>query len=117
MDNYDKRENDARFAELWDHAGVTARHQKQPENTCGEWKVELDRLIGALGTGILVALVGNRGTGKTQLGAECIRRQCKALKSCLYTTAMDIFISIKDCYKRTSLKGMPYSGSSHSVCW
>jgi DNA replication protein DnaC len=47
-----------------------------------------------------VALLGDRGTGKTQLAVEVIRSQCNDLESALYTRAIEMFIAVRECYRK-----------------
>lgn len=54
--------------------------------------------------GFLVALLGMRGTGKTQLAVSVIRRLCDRLLTCRYVKAMDLFRSLRGTYTPT-LKG------------
>lgn len=62
------------------------------------WAQTLGTLFGLYGTGCLVALVGHRGPGKTQLGVEMIRRDVLADHKALYVRAMDLFIDLKSTY-------------------
>jgi hypothetical protein len=62
------------------------------------WATVESNLIAKLGTGFLVALVGIRGPGKTQMGVELMKRSAEAERSCLYATAMGFFIAIKSTY-------------------
>jgi hypothetical protein len=63
------------------------------------WFETLQSLIGAskTGRGFTVALLGNRGTGKSQIGVELIRRCCLVMP-CLYAKASDIFREIRSTY-------------------
>jgi DNA replication protein DnaC len=53
----------------------------------------------------MVALIGGRGTGKTQIGVEAIRETCKRIaKPCLYTRAADVFIAVRECYRKDATR-------------
>lgn len=53
----------------------------------------------------MVALIGGRGTGKTQIAVECIRKVARVLaKPCLYVRAAEIFFALRDCYRKDSTR-------------
>jgi len=93
------REKKAQAAALFDLTGVRALHRKPPESQLAAWNDCLSKLVKRIGTGMMVSLVGGRGTGKSQLAVELIRATCGNGKSAMYTTAMDIFIDLRDAYK------------------
>ncbi len=68
--------------------------------TEGKWLEVYNTLEKALGTGFIYVLTGNRGTGKTQLGTSLIRKSCKLVEPALYTKALDIFISLREAYRK-----------------
>lgn len=70
----------------------------------GEWGNKLRTLKSKLGTGMLVALVGGRGPGKTQLGVELMREVTSRCKSAYFLTATDFFIRIKHTYRKDDLE-------------
>lgn len=43
----------------------------------------------------MVALCGNRGSGKTQIACDILREFCKAGQKAIYTTAIDMFIDLR----------------------
>ena len=51
-----------------------------------------------MGSGYIMALIGIRGGGKTQMAVECIKENCNNQRAAFYTTAMEIFIKIKSGY-------------------
>jgi hypothetical protein len=83
----------------WNKSGVRLRHKVIPPSCNGPWDIKLKALNERLGTGILVALLGIRGCGKTQMAVELIRHTCSRLKPACYTTAMEIFVALRDSYK------------------
>lgn len=98
-----EREHRSRSYEAWAQAFVPKRHQRQVSaDSTTPWGQKLNALIGRLGSGFLIAILGDRGTGKTQLGAELIRYHVwhSASESGLYIRAADIFMAIKECYKK-----------------
>jgi DNA replication protein DnaC len=94
-----------RIVELTSAANIPARHFRKTgldilPHAAGEWNDALRNLKSKIGTGFLVALIGTRGTGKTQMGVELIRTQINRLKSAQFTTAMDIFLAVKSSYRK-----------------
>jgi len=85
--------------QLWRESGVRQRHQFKPPAGRGAWDRKRLELAGRLNTGFLVALIGLRGCGKSQLAVELVRESCRRGAPAVYTTAMDIFIDIRDAYK------------------
>lgn len=68
----------------------------------GEWgKMEV-RLKAKLGSGFLLALVGTRGNGKTQLGVELMRHLAEHKVTSHYCTASEFFMAIRATYKPNS---------------
>lgn len=62
-----------------------------------QWR-SVSEVIGRDG-GCLLALVGNRGTGKTQMGACAIDQSCWSGRSALYVEAGPMFMQIRDSFK------------------
>lgn len=52
------------------------------------------------GNGLLVALVGRRGAGKTQIAMELMRANTLRQKSALYVSTTEWFMAIKSTYKK-----------------
>ncbi len=68
------------------------------------WRDALDDLIPKLGCGFLVALIGLRGSGKTQLATEIIRANCSALRTSKYVKAIEVFVRIKEAYNARAIE-------------
>jgi hypothetical protein len=68
----------------------------------GEWAIAEKRITGKLGSGCLIALVGNRGCGKTQLAVEAIRFCANKGKRARYCTATEFFMEVKATYGNES---------------
>lgn len=86
----------------WRCGGIPKRHRERPKiDQESPWTEKLVMLQTCLGSGFLVALLGIRGTGKTQMAAELIRFHIWTAdnKHCLYTRAADIFIAIREAYQ------------------
>lgn len=85
--------------EFYRSAGVPERHKPfRPDQSDTEsWNNAYNGLKERLRDGILTAVVGNRGTGKTQLGV-CLVGHCafNLEKTCLYCKSTDIFLRIRE---------------------
>lgn len=89
---------------LYSAAEVPARHQKAlPEATGTPWGDVRDKLIGRIGSGFLMALIGPRGPGKTQLAEQVIRAASAVGRPCLYVRAMEIFLRLRASFKSDAL--------------
>ena len=63
-----------------------------------KWLEKLANVESMLHTGAIVAILGNRGQGKTQMAVEIIKMFSKHLERSLYIKAVDLFINIKESY-------------------
>lgn len=68
----------------------------------GAWGAKESELRKILGTGFLVALVGGRGPGKTQMGVELMKHATEQLQSAYYDTLTGLFLDIKATFKNDS---------------
>ena len=95
----------------WRDSGVPARHRCRVDQwvaggekpSGSEWLKTRGKIIGRLDTGATVALIGPRGTGKTQLAACAVHAVCMGVKAgqwigelkiARYTTAINIFRAV-----------------------
>jgi DNA replication protein DnaC len=71
---------------------------------CPKWIAVRELLVSRLSSsrGFLVALLGDRGRGKTQLAVSIIRHACEKGMSCRYVTTADVFLDIRSTYSRNS---------------
>jgi DNA replication protein DnaC len=74
------------------------RHLQPLENTCQAWRDKMQVICNKLGTGFIFALVGGRGTGKTQMAVKISRRNSDLELKSLYTKSMEIFMTIRSGY-------------------
>lgn len=96
-----ERRRQAAAQSLWNASMVPARHSGFQMPKEGPWRDAYLGLREKLGTGFLYVVMGNRGTGKTQLGTCLIGRQCFKLgKSGLYIKALDVFIALREAYRK-----------------
>jgi DNA replication protein DnaC len=91
----------AKLRQAW---SAPKRHTESAITPTGEWGERLAAINKRIGKGMLVALIGIRGTGKTQMAVEVMRAATEALRSTKYITAMEFFMSIKATYRDGSGK-------------
>ncbi len=97
----DERERHQKASTLWGKSQVPSRHAAFEIPVEGPWREEYDHLKEKIGTGFLYVIMGNRGTGKTQLGTALIGRCCfKLLRPAMYIKALDIFIALREAYRK-----------------
>lgn len=63
------------------------------------WIAKRDTVLSKTGSGYMIALIGGRGVGKTQIAVEAILHNCLYSRPALYVTAMDIFLLIRRTFK------------------
>ena len=85
----------------WRDASMPPRHAETPPGKLfgTEWQRRLADLTSRLGSGFLIALIGPRGTGKTQKAAETIR--CATLDRglpSLYCKIGEFFLELRATY-------------------
>lgn len=87
------------------HWNAPERHASRMELvSVPEWDQTLSMLKGKMGTGFIIALVGSRGPGKTQLAVELMKHACQGLISSRYVHTLEIFIDIKSTYRREATR-------------
>ncbi len=103
---FDRIEREKTSKAAYISAGVPLRHA-DPDGTranefrkCEPWQAKAQCLSLLRGKGIMVALIGKRGTGKTQLAVDLIRQQCNAGGWAKYCRAMEFFGAIKSAWKK-----------------
>ena len=92
-----------RIEDLGHSSNPPKRHwERRDLDRSGPWGRTASSLEAKLGNGFLVALIGLRGNGKTQLGVELIRGAAARGKRARYTTATEFFMDVKASYKKDS---------------
>ena len=93
----ERRANESHKREyLYGLANIPYRHSRcTVTDVCTGWTKAFAE-IGALNNGYIVALLGQRGTGKTQMAVQIMRQHISRLRSAFYTAALDIFLSVRD---------------------
>jgi len=66
------------------------------------WMAARDRLESVIGTGFVRVILGDTGTGKTQLACDVIRCACQQGRSATYRTAMQFFNDLRSAGYRTN---------------
>lgn len=88
---------------LWVHCGVPNLHTTPPELCDGPWQRTCVCLFARSGRGYLVVLVGDNGTGKTQLAVEQLRHQVwLQSRTGLYVVFMTIVLDLQDSFASNS---------------
>jgi Cdc6-like AAA superfamily ATPase len=94
----------ADFYGLLAAANIPKRHSWIVPRTEDErsklWWTAADKLLARVGGGCLVALLGPRGTGKTQAAVGAIGYGAKAQRTALYAKAFDVFLDVRATYAR-----------------
>lgn len=83
-------------------ARIPERFAADPDNTRAEWAQAATSLVAMIGTGAVVGLLGTRGAGKSHMACCAIREACRRERSGLYTTAMDIFLTVKRSFRQSA---------------
>lgn len=92
----------ARAMSLIAEAQVPIRHSRATIKHEGAWKKNFDGIVKMVASGFLVALVGTRGNGKTQMAVELIREFAKRGMGSRYMTVMQLLMEIKATYRPNS---------------
>jgi DNA replication protein DnaC len=90
----EKTRQDA-IAALLRSSGVGARHSALPERREHPWWRKHDAMENRLGTGMLVAVLGGNGSGKTQLASSLVLATCERAKRGLYATASELLMELR----------------------
>lgn len=93
--------------DLWFAAKLPSRHRRHffaREKASGPWRVVADTLADHTGRGYLIALIGERGIGKTQLALTAAYEAIFQIgKPVLYTTALELFSELRRAYNEKGL--------------
>jgi DNA replication protein DnaC len=94
-----RRVQEARERRL-QRAQIPERHSQQLLRVAPEWTAASDGIQAGLGSGMLIALLGIRGAGKTQLAVEAIRQTVNQGGSGRYVKAMDLLIRFREAFRK-----------------
>lgn len=88
---------------MWEKSGLPGRHRNEAKRVISDAKgshwLDAFTKVEAM-RGFLVALVGHRGTGKTQMAACIARAFCLRGESARYTTAVDLFRDVRAAFSK-----------------
>lgn len=101
-DDYDNHVRQGKIAMLRGDWNAPRRHVDFAPAVTGPWGDAFTKLSKRLGSGFLVALIGTRGNGKTQIGVELMKVSTDNLKSARFTTATRFFMAMKSTYRKDS---------------
>jgi DNA replication protein DnaC len=104
-----ERQTAARHGEMrkraWFAAGCPRKHVERtlwPEDRAPQWTKALAWAMNNVERGSIIALVGGRGTGKTQIAVECCRKLTLMAGSIparvSYCRTQEVFSAIRECY-------------------
>ena len=99
----DEAERVKKMETLRAQTNLPTRHKKLERFENEAWIEKCATLKGRLGSGFTMALLGNRGTGKTQMAVELIEHATSRLLSARFCTAMEFFLKIKGSYRDESM--------------
>lgn len=86
---------------LYDRSSVPKRHLREIDDRASppEWVRARNRVCEQLGSGFLVALLGKRGPGKTQIAQQAVMATIGIGRAALYVRAMTIFLELRATFK------------------
>ena len=88
----------------WGESGVPLRHAQTRVSASPEWVKAAHRAVAALQQPAMLALIGPRGTGKTQMAVELLREYCRSGRTGVYVRTMDLLIEVRDTYGEGAMK-------------
>lgn len=102
IEKRDKEERTGRIESLKLKMNIPLRHRRLEKFEGEQWNARLEQISKRIGNGFILALTGQRGTGKTQMAVELIERAVAQEKSAQYCLAMDFFLKVKATYCQDS---------------
>ena len=111
-----KADADSYRSGVFRNAGFDRRHtQKRITIGPDDWNVKCNHIADSIGKGVMIALTGKRGTGKTQMVSEAVARYLDGIgdltlagacvpsgPGAVYLRAIGIFIAIRASYGKKS---------------
>lgn len=97
---YDEQQRRTKITDLRHEWGAPTRHLRCTPDRSGEWGTTFQKLSEKLGSGFLIALIGGRGSGKTQLGVTLMHEATEKLMTARFTSCMGIFMAFKATYRK-----------------
>jgi len=102
-DEIQRRSRDAKAASVFSNiiarSNVPVHHfRKVGLDTGGGWGEVCDAVVSQVGSGFFMALVGIRGSGKTQIAVEAVRTCAETGWRCFFCTPTRFFLDLKATY-------------------
>lgn len=99
----EQRQIDSEIARIMTSGHAPERQKRAGDiDRAGAWGETEARLKSKLGKGFIIAIIGIRGNGKTQMSVEMMRQMAIDRRTSRYCTAMEFFMQIKATYKKDS---------------
>lgn len=70
----------------------------------GQWLAQKEKVFEMIGSGFLTALIGSRGSGKTQIAVETMFEVTNRGYSARYMTATEFFLAIKATFSKDAIE-------------
>ena len=93
--------DDAERFGLWLNSNVPQLHRDIPQFT-PEQLAACERIAESFGSGAIWALLGEWGTGKTQMAVWLIKTACNSMMRASFTTAIEFFVRLRSPYRDDS---------------
>lgn len=100
IDQRESEDRSGRIEALKFKMNIPLRHRKLEKFENDQWNARLEQITKRIGNGFLLALIGQRGTGKTQMAVELIERAVANARRAEYCLAMDFFLKVKATYSQ-----------------
>jgi DNA replication protein DnaC len=97
----DRKVDNAKYLEILNAANVPALHRRIKTadlDFTTSWGSAYKKIEAKLGTGFICSILGEKGTGKTQMAVQLCRENAMNYRSCKFTSAMDFFLDLKSSY-------------------
>lgn len=101
MEAVERSQRQQRAFQCHQESRTPPRHQSHADKFSGppEWAEKREAAWEIVKAGGIIALVGTRGTGKTQLAVDLICRACNDGRRAQYAKAMDFFVELRATFK------------------
>lgn len=84
---------------LLQNAMIPPLHMRQPDYTQAQI-TQIERMVASFGSGAIWAILGDWGTGKTQMAVAVIYAACRRLLTARFTTAIEFFVYLRSPYSQ-----------------
>jgi DNA replication protein DnaC len=94
--------DNSKYLQILESAGIPALHRRIKTTDLDRnslWFAQYSRLEARLGSGLLCAILGRKGTGKTQMAVQLCRATAMQYRPVKFSSPMDFFLTIKAGFK------------------